>query len=75
MFLFGGNIAVEELDDALEVGNQCPDLRRFSQSALVSNPSVFHFRAPMIRFGTLEDYLGALSQGHRKKLANRSDPA
>jgi hypothetical protein len=54
MFLFGGNIAVEELDDALEVGNQCPDLRRFSQSALVSNPSVFHFRAPMIRFGTLE---------------------
>jgi len=29
----------------------------------------------MIRFGTLEDYLGALSQGHRKKLANPPEPA
>jgi hypothetical protein len=55
MFLFGGNVAVEDLGGAVEVGNQCPDLRRFSQSALVSNPIVFHFRAPMIRFGTLED--------------------
>jgi hypothetical protein len=26
-----------------------------SLSALVSNPTVFHFRAPMICFGTLED--------------------
>jgi hypothetical protein len=30
-------------------------LRRFSQRTLVSNPTVFHFRAPMICFGTLED--------------------
>jgi hypothetical protein len=73
--LFGGNVAVEDLDDAVEIGNQCPDLRRFSQLTLVSNPTVFHFHAPMIRFGTLEDYLGALSQAHRKKLANPPEPA
>jgi hypothetical protein len=58
-----------------EIGNQCPDLRRFSRLTLVSNPTVFHFHAPMIRFGTLEDYLGALSQAHRKKLANPPEPA
>src|ERR1039457_4890472 len=45
MFLFGGNVAVEDLDDAGEIVNQCPDLRRFSQRTLVSNPTVFHFRA------------------------------
>jgi hypothetical protein len=55
MFLFGGNVAVEELDDAVEVGNQCPNLCRFPQRTLVSDPTVFHFDAPMVRFSTLED--------------------
>jgi hypothetical protein len=55
MFLFGGNVAVEDLDDAVEIGNQYPDLRRFSQCTLVFIPTVFHFRAPMTCFGTLED--------------------
>jgi hypothetical protein len=74
MFLFGDNVEVDELDEPVEIGSQCANLRRFSQLTLASNPTVFHFRAPMIRYGTSE-ILRRLSQGRRKKLANPPDLA
>jgi hypothetical protein len=55
MFLFGGNVEVEELDDSIEVGNKCSNLCRFPHRTLVSDPTVFHFDAPMIRFSALKD--------------------
>ena len=35
--LFGGNVAVEDMDDAVEVGNQCPDLLRFLYAAWLAS--------------------------------------
>ena len=54
--LFSCNVAGEDLDDAVKIGNQCTDLRRFPRFNLALNLKMvltFHrVCAQMIRFGT-----------------------
>ena len=72
LFLFSGDIAVENLDDAIDVGNQYSCLQRIPCWGRAPKMTlVFHFLLQMICSGTGQTVLGPLPQALARTLPAR----